>query len=84
MAGIVTKIGSDIITQARFFVEKIGRSLELDTHNIWCILPQSFLDIYNFDIYDGSQYKLEYSKIMLNADVHKTLVMISIRYWKIS
>ena len=34
MAGIVTKIGSDIITQARIFVGKIGRSLELDTDNI--------------------------------------------------
>ena len=71
MAGIVTKTGSDIITQARILVEQIGRPLELDTDGIWCILPQSFPDVYNFEVNDGSQYKLEYPKIMLNADVHK-------------
>ena len=35
MAGIVTKTGSDIITQARIFVEQLGRSFELDTYGAW-------------------------------------------------
>lgn len=70
MAGIVTKTGADLITQARVLVEQIGRPLELDTDGIWCILPKSFPDVYTFKTRDGSKVKLEYPCIMLNADVH--------------
>ncbi|CAJ1945696.1 unnamed protein product [Cylindrotheca closterium] len=70
MAGIVTKTGADLITQARVLVEQIGRPLELDTDGIWCILPKSFPDVYTFKARDGSKVKLEYPCIMLNADVH--------------
>jgi len=70
MAGIVTKTGADLITQARILVEQIGRPLELDTDGIWCILPKSFPDVYNFTISDGGSFKLEYPCVMLNADVH--------------
>lgn len=70
MAGIVTKTGADLITQARKLVEQIGRPLELDTDGIWCILPGSFPDMYSFVTRDGSQVKLEYPCVMLNADVH--------------
>ena len=70
MAGIVTKTGADLITQARILVEQIGRPLELDTDGIWCILPQSFPDEFIFKFKDGSKFKLEYPCIMLNADVH--------------
>jgi DNA polymerase epsilon subunit 1 len=70
MAGIVTKTGSDIITEARILVEQIGRPLELDTDGIWCILPISFPDVYTFKTSDGSKLKLEYPCVMLNADVH--------------
>eukprot|EP00559_Dactyliosolen_fragilissimus_P002000 CAMPEP_0184866268 /NCGR_PEP_ID=MMETSP0580-20130426/21602_1 /TAXON_ID=1118495 /ORGANISM="Dactyliosolen fragilissimus" /LENGTH=2479 /DNA_ID=CAMNT_0027365857 /DNA_START=100 /DNA_END=7536 /DNA_ORIENTATION=+ len=70
MAGIVTKTGADLITQARKLVEQIGRPLELDTDGIWCILPKSFPDNYFFQHEDGSTFKLEYPCIMLNADVH--------------
>jgi DNA polymerase epsilon subunit 1 len=70
MAGIVTKTGADIITQARILVEQIGRPLELDTDGIWCILPKSFPDVYTFKLKDGSKIKLEYPCVMLNADVH--------------
>lgn len=70
MAGIVTKTGADLITQARKLVEQIGRPLELDTDGIWCILPQSFPDIFNFKTKSGGKFKLEYPCIMLNADVH--------------
>jgi DNA polymerase epsilon subunit 1 len=70
MAGIVTKTGADLITQARLLVEQIGRPLELDTDGIWCILPKSFPDVYTFKTRDGSKVKLEYPCVMLNADVH--------------
>ncbi|KAL3923554.1 MAG: hypothetical protein SGILL_001593, partial [Bacillariaceae sp.] len=70
MAGIVTKTGADLITQARVLVEQIGRPLELDTDGIWCILPRSFPDVYSFESIDGSKLKLEYPCVMLNADVH--------------
>lgn len=70
MAGIVTKTGADLITQARILVEQIGRPLELDTDGIWCILPKSFPDVYTFKTQDGSKVKMEYPCIMLNADVH--------------
>ena len=70
MAGIVTKTGADIITQARKLVEQIGRPLELDTDGIWCILPHSFPENYTFFTKDGSKLKLEYPCAMLNADVH--------------
>ena len=70
MAGIVTKNGADLITQARVLVEQIGRPLELDTDGIWCILPKSFPDIYTLKGQDGSKLKLEYPCVMLNADVH--------------
>jgi DNA polymerase epsilon subunit 1 len=70
MAGIVTKTGADLITQARKLVEQIGRPLELDTDGIWCILPASFPDVYSFQTRGGSKVKLEYPCVMLNADVH--------------
>lgn len=70
MAGIVTKAGADIITEARILVEQIGRPLELDTDGIWCILPGSFPDIYSFVMHDGSNLKVEYPCLMLNANVH--------------
>lgn len=60
MAGIVTKTGADLITQARKLVEQIGRPLELDTDGIWCILPGSFPDVYSFQTKDGSKVKMEY------------------------
>ena len=72
MAGIVTKTGADIITQARILVEQIGRPIELDTDGIWCILPSSFPDVYTFELADGSKLKLEYPCVMLNAAVHDT------------
>ncbi|KAL3782437.1 hypothetical protein HJC23_006010 [Cyclotella cryptica] len=70
MAGIVTKTGADLIVQARRLIEQIGRPLELDTDGIWCILPGSFPNIFNFQLDDGSSFRLEYPCVMLNADVH--------------
>ena len=69
MAGIVTKTGSDLITQARILVEQIGRPLELDTDGIWCILPNSFPDSFSFKMKDGGKIRIDYPCLMLNADV---------------
>ena len=71
MAGIVTKTGADLIKQARELVERIGRPLELDTDGIWCILPGSFPDNYEFKFKDGGKLKISYPCVMLNADVHQ-------------
>ena len=71
MAGIVTKTGADLIKQARELVERIGRPLELDTDGIWCILPSSFPENYQFQFKDGSKLSISYPCVMLNADVHQ-------------
>jgi len=71
MAGIVTRNGAQIILQARELVERIGRPLELDTDGIWCILPNSFPDVYTFKTTNGSKFKLEYPCVMLNAACHE-------------
>jgi DNA polymerase epsilon subunit 1 len=70
MAGIVTKIGADLITQAQILVEQISWPLKLDTDGIWCILPKSFPDVCTFKTVDDGIFRFEYPYIMLNADVH--------------
>jgi len=39
MAAMVTHIGSSIISDAKAFVDCVGKPLELDTDGIWCLLP---------------------------------------------
>ncbi|KAE9293076.1 DNA polymerase epsilon catalytic subunit A [Phytophthora fragariae] len=70
MAGIVTHMGSNIITGARELVEQIGRPLELDTDGIWAILPKSFPETFSFKLKDGGSRSISYPCVMLNADVH--------------
>ena len=70
MAGVVTATGARLITQARELVERIGRALELDTDGIWCILPQSFPEDYDFVLHSGKKVGISYPCIMLNVDVH--------------
>jgi DNA polymerase elongation subunit (family B) len=71
MAGVVTLTGSKLITQARKLVEQVGRPLELDTDGIWCILPSSFPQRYDFKTKSGKKIEINYPCIMLNADVHE-------------
>lgn len=71
MAGIVTKTGADLIVQARELVEQIGRPLELDTDGIWCILPQSFPDVFHLTLKSGDKIRIDYPCVMLNADVNE-------------
>ncbi|SCU95828.1 LAFA_0G02542g1_1 [Lachancea sp. 'fantastica'] len=71
MAGITCLTGATIIQMARSVVEKIGRPLELDTDGIWCILPESFPDNYQFELKNGKKLFLSYACSMLNYKVHQ-------------
>ena len=71
MAGVVTYTGSQLIQQARQLVEQVGRPLELDTDGIWCILPASFPQKFDFTLAGGGKLQIHYPCVMLNADVHE-------------
>jgi hypothetical protein len=42
------QLGSNLIREAREFVDRVGLPLELDTDGIWCMLPKSFPDRFTF------------------------------------
>lgn len=72
MAGVVTHQGAEIIKQARTLVEQLGKTLELDTDGIWCVLPASFPQ--NFELRLRGEAKpliVSYPCLMLNVDVHR-------------
>ena len=64
MAGIVTKTGAEIIKDAKELVEGVGRLLELDTDGIWCVLPSSFPE--NFDFKTAPDEKGQTKKITVS------------------
>ncbi|VDN09429.1 unnamed protein product, partial [Dibothriocephalus latus] len=66
MAGIVCHTGANIITRARELVEQIGRSLELDTDGIWCMLPASFPQNLQFKLASGKKLSVSYPGAVLN------------------
>ncbi|CAO3674258.1 unnamed protein product [Rhizopus stolonifer] len=70
MAGIVCLTGSNIIQMAKKLVERLGRPLELDTDGIWCILPKSFPETFNFTLKNGKSLRIHYPCTMLNHLVH--------------
>lgn len=70
MAGIVCQTGANIIRMAREIVERIGRPLELDTDGIWCILPASFPENFQFNLKSGKTITISYPCVMLNHLVH--------------
>ncbi|SCV03154.1 LANO_0G02476g1_1 [Lachancea nothofagi CBS 11611] len=70
MAGITCLTGATIIQMARSVVERIGRPLELDTDGIWCIIPSSFPDNFQFTLKNGKKLFLSYPCSMLNYKVH--------------
>jgi DNA polymerase epsilon subunit 1 len=71
MAGVVTYTGANIIKEARVLVEKIGKTLELDTDGIWCTFPACFPQDFAFKTSNPSKpkYSISYPCIMLNVDV---------------
>lgn len=74
MAGIVCLTGSNIITEARNIIERIGRPLELDTDGIWCILPASFPQVVTGkSSYEGkSIFNISYPNAILNTMVKES------------
>ncbi|TID25518.1 hypothetical protein CANINC_002908 [Pichia inconspicua] len=71
MAGITCLTGATIIQMARQLVQRFGRPLEIDTDGIWCILPSSFPEEYNFKLKNGKTYSGSYPCSMLNYLVHE-------------
>ena len=71
MAGVVTYTGANIIKEARTLVEQIGKTLELDTDGIWCVLPSCFPENFEVKTTNPSKPKVvvEYPCTMLNVDV---------------
>lgn len=66
MAAMVTHIGSQIISDAKAFVDRVGKPLELDTDGIWGMLPKGFPENFNIKFHDGKSYKMEYPCSVLN------------------
>lgn len=71
MAGIVTHVGSSIISSAKNFVDKIGLPLELDTDGIWCLLPKGFPEDFTIKNTMGKTCKFSYPCFILNELVHE-------------
>lgn len=71
MAGITCLTGSTIIQMARTLVQRLGRCLEIDTDGIWCILPSSFPEYYEFRLKNGKTFKESYPCSMVNYLVHQ-------------
>lgn len=68
MAGIVCQTGTEIIKSARDLIKQIGCPLELDTDGIWCMLPASFPEEFDFCSTDPRKrtFTLSYPAAMLN------------------
>ena len=71
MAGIVTYTGSNLIREAREFVDKMGLPLELDTDGIWCLLPKSFPDRFKLELASGKSVTMTFACSLLNIRVHR-------------
>ncbi|KAF4695117.1 hypothetical protein FOZ60_005854 [Perkinsus olseni] len=71
MAGIVTYTGSGLIREARAFVDRLGLPLELDTDGIWCMLPKSFPENFQFKLKSGKVLSMPYPCSVLNVRVHE-------------
>ena len=71
MAGITCLTGATIIQMARALIDRLGRPLELDTDGIWCILPKSFPEDFEFTLKNGKKVFVSYPCSMLNYLVHE-------------
>ena len=69
MAGITTFTGSNLIREAREFVDRVGLPIELDTDGIWCMLPKTFPDTFKFLTKKGKELKMTYPNSVLNLRV---------------
>jgi len=71
MAAMVTHIGSNIITDSRELVERLGKPLELDTDGIWCLLPWGFPENFNIKLLNGKKVNFSFPCTMLNHLIYE-------------
>jgi len=71
MAAMVTHIGSNIITDSRELVERIGKPLELDTDGIWCLLPNGFPENFGIKLLNGKKINFSFPCTMLNHLIYE-------------
>lgn len=71
MAAMVTHIGSNIITDSRELVERLGKPLELDTDGIWCLLPLGFPENYQIKLTNGKKINFSFPCTMLNHLIYE-------------
>jgi DNA polymerase epsilon subunit 1 len=71
MAAMVTHIGSNIITESKNLVERIGKPLELDTDGIWCLLPLGFPENSTIKFKNGKKINFSFPCTMLNQLVYE-------------
>jgi DNA polymerase epsilon subunit 1 len=70
MAAMVTHVGANIISDAKSFVDNIGKPLELDTDGIWCLLPKAFPENFTIEFKDGKKAKFQYPCCLLNYIIY--------------
>lgn len=71
MAAMVTHLGSNIITDSRELVERLGKPLELDTDGIWCLLPWGFPENFNIKLNNGKKVNFSFPCTMLNHLIYE-------------
>ena len=71
MAAMVTYVGASIISDAKSFIDNVGKPLELDTDGIWCLLPAEFPENFTVKFKNGKKVKLEYPCSILNALIYE-------------
>ena len=71
MAAMTTHLGSNLITMAREFCERIGKPLELDTDGIWCCLPKGFPEVYKLVLKNGKKINYSFPCTMLNSMIYE-------------
>jgi len=72
MAGVVTQTGAAVIRRAKDFVDRVGIPLELDTDGIWCALPKSFPENFEFHLSEGKKIGFSFICSVFNRDVSET------------
>ena len=70
MAAMTTHCGSNLITDAREFCDRIGKPLELDTDGIWCCLPKGFPEVYKLNLSNGKKINFSFPCTMLNRMIY--------------
>lgn len=71
MAAMVTHIGSNVISDTKRLVDKVGKPLELDTDGIWCLLPEGFPQDFTLKTNQGKNLRFSYPCSIFNILIHE-------------